>query len=316
MSLEQTALVLAGGSFVGRHLCRRLRARRLAVVGTGRGEDMGYCDIGDRQSVRELFIRVDAAYVFVCAAATAPAAAAEEMYRVHVTGTLNVLRAAVDYLPDAVLVFLGSAAEYGVVAPEYLPVSEDHPIQPASLFGASKAAQSQLALTAAVDWNLRVLVARPFNLLGPGLPEHYLAAALAARLRREGATGQPLAIRNADATRDFVDVRDAAEALAALIEKAVPRPGCPRVFNIAAQQETSVLDVARFLCELHGGRSALPVGSAGSRSGIWRSCGDATRLRQATGWRPAIDWRQSVRDMWEQASDPALWHDLPIVPQR
>ena len=261
---------------------------------------MGYCDIGDRQSVRELFSRVDAAYVFVCAAATAPAATAEELYRVHVTGTLNVLRAAVDYIPDTVLVLLGSAAEYGIVAPECLPVSEEQPLRPASLFGASKAAQSQLALAAASEWNLRVLLARPFNLLGPGLPEHYLAAALAARLLRDGATAQPLSIRNADATRDFVDVRDAADALVALIERAVPEPGKPRVFNIAAQQETSVLEVARFLCELHGKRSPLPVGSTGSRSGIHRSCGDATRLRQATGWRPGIEWRQSVREMWEQ----------------
>ncbi len=295
-----TALVLAGGSFVGRHLCRRLRDGGVTVVSTGRGNDVGYCDIGDKQNVQKVFRSVAADYLFQCAAATSPTATAEELERVHVTGTRNVLRAAAEYLPDAVLVFLGSAAEYGAVADESLPIREEQRNNPASHFGASKAAQTQLALTAAVDWNLRVLVARPFNLLGPGLPEHYLAAALAKRLLREGKTEQPLPVANADATRDFVDVSDAVEALVVMAEKAAPVKGKPGVFNIASQRETAVLDVARALCELHGGRSAVPVGTATSRSGIGRSCGDATRLRRATGWRPRIHWRQSLREMWEQ----------------
>jgi GDP-4-dehydro-6-deoxy-D-mannose reductase len=297
-----TALVLAGGSFVGRHLCRRLRDGGVTVVSTGRGEDVGYCDIGDKQSVHHLFGKVSANYVFQCAAATSPTASLEELERVHVTGTRNVLRAAVEYLPDAIFVFLGSAAEYGAVANECFPVNEDQPPKPASPFGASKAAQTQLALTAAVDCKLRVLVARPFNLLGSGLPEHYLAAALAKRLLEEGKSEQPLPVANADATRDFVDVRDAVEALVVMVENAAPAKGSPGVFNIASQRETSVLDVARTLCELDGGRTAVALGSSASRSGIGRSCGDATRLRRATGWRPRIHWRQSLSDMWKQMS--------------
>jgi GDP-4-dehydro-6-deoxy-D-mannose reductase len=299
MSHKPTALVLAGNSFVGRHLCRRLRDSGMAVVSTGRGEDMGYCDIGDRQSVRTVLENVAPDYVFQCAAATSPNATAQEMYGVHVTGTLNVLRAAAEFAPSAVLVFLGSAAEYGAVEDLYLPINEEHPKKPASPFGASKAAQTQWALTAAVEWQLRVIVARPFNLLGPGLPEHYLAAALATRLLREGATASPLPVANADATRDFVDVRDAAEALVAMTERAAPLPGKPCVFNIASGRETAVMDIARTLCELHGGRSAVPLGAAASRSQILRSCGDASRLRRATGWQPRVAWRQSLRDMWE-----------------
>jgi GDP-4-dehydro-6-deoxy-D-mannose reductase len=299
MSHRPTALVLAGGSFVGRHLCQRLRDGAIAVASTGRGEDMGYCDIGDRQSVRKLFDTVAADYVFQCAAATSPNATAEEMYRVHVTGTLNVLRAAADFTPNAVVVFLGSAAEYGIVEDNRLPIHEDQPIKPASLFGASKAAQTQWALAAAVEWKLRVLVARPFNLLGPGLPEQYLAAALAKRLLQEGTTVSLLPVANADATRDFVDVRDAVDALVVLTERAAPVAGSPRLFNIASGQETAVMDIARMLCELHGARSAVPIGVASSRSHIRRSCGDASRLRQATGWQPRVAWQQSVRELWD-----------------
>jgi GDP-4-dehydro-6-deoxy-D-mannose reductase len=299
MSHEPTALVFAGSSFVGRHLCARLRTGGATVVSTGRGEGAGYCDVSNPQSVRKLFGKVAPAFVFQCAAATSPDATAQEMYRVHVTGTLNVLRAAAECAPHAALVFLGSAAEYGVVEDLFLPVHEEYPNKPVSLFGASKAVQTQWALAAAAEWNLRVIVARPFNLLGPGLPEHYLAAALAKRLLQDGSTTAPLPVANADATRDFVDVRDAAEALAAMIERAAPAPGKPCVFNIASGRETAVLDIARALCELHGGRSAVALGAAASRSQIRRSCGDASRLRRSTGWQPRVEWRKSVRDLWE-----------------
>ena len=143
MSHKPTALVFAGSSFVGRHLCRRLHDGGMAVVSTGRGEDMGYCDIGDRQSVRNVLEKAAPDYVFQCAAATAPNATAQEMYGVHVTGALNVLRATAEFAPNAVLVFLGSAAEYGAVEDLYLPINEEHPKKPASPFGASKAAQTQ-----------------------------------------------------------------------------------------------------------------------------------------------------------------------------
>ena len=239
-------------------------------------------------------------YVFQCAAATSPNATAQEMYGVHVTGTLNVLRAAAEFVPNAVLVFLGSAAEYGAVEDLYLPINEEHPKKPASLFGASKAAQTQLAFAAAVEWSLRVLVARPFNLLGPGLPEHYLAAALAKRLRNEGAATQPLPVANADATRDFVDVRDVADALVALAEKAAPAAGkAVRLQHRLGRGDDRARNRPRPVRTARQPVSGGPLGSASSRSRIRRSCGDASRLRRATGWQPRIAWRQSLRDLWD-----------------
>jgi GDP-4-dehydro-6-deoxy-D-mannose reductase len=276
-----------------------LRAGGINVVSTGRGETLGYCDINDRQSVQNAIGAVGADYVFQCAAATRPTATAAEMYRIHVAGTLNVLGAAADFTPSAVLVFLGSAAEYGVVEDGDLPIREEQPTKPVSLFGASKSAQTQWALAAAAEWRLRVLVARPFNLLGPGLPERYLAAALAKRLLQEGSTTQPLPVANADATRDFVDVRDAVDALVALTEKAAPEPGKPCVYNIATGRETTVMELAHTLCALHGNRCPIHRGAASSRSHISRSCGDALRLRRVTGWQPHLDWRRSLQDLWE-----------------
>jgi GDP-4-dehydro-6-deoxy-D-mannose reductase len=299
MSRDTTALVIAGGSFIGRHLCRRLRDGGIAVRATGCGEELGYWDIGDPQRIRELLQRVEPDWVFQCAAATTPDASPEELSRVHVNGTLNVLRASAEIAPSAILVFLGSAAEYGAIDGNALPVNENHPMKPASLFGATKAAQTHLAFAAAAEWRLRVAVARPFNVLGPGLPEHYLAAALAKRLLSGGETSEPLGVLNAEATRDFVDVRDVAEALVGIVQRSAPAAGEPVLFNIASGVETPVVAIARELCALHGHRPAVAVGATESRSKICRSCGDASRLRRATGWRPRVGWRESLHDLWE-----------------
>ena len=150
------------------------------------------------------------------------------------------------------------------------------------------------------EHGLRVVVVRPFNLLGPGLGPHYLAAALCDRLRQAKAAGLsgPLSVVNGQATRDWVDVRDLADAVVRLALHAPPRPGRLGLYNVASGRETAVLTLADFLCRLAGDFHAVDLGRAGSRSDIDRSCGDATRLRTAIGWAPRIDWRQSLRDMW------------------
>jgi GDP-4-dehydro-6-deoxy-D-mannose reductase len=198
------------------------------------------------------------------------------------------------------VVLLGSAAEYGPVAPEALPVKEDHPAAPHSFFGASKLAQTQFGQAAAAEWNLSIVAARPFNVIGPGLPVQYFAASFAERLIQAKAAGTrgDMPVVNADTTRDFVDVRDVAEALVGLMTRAAPPRGTMALYNIASGCETPLRAIAERLCGLAGGFRAVDAGAGRSRSSISRSCGDASRLREAIGWSPQINWERSVADLW------------------
>jgi GDP-4-dehydro-6-deoxy-D-mannose reductase len=298
-----TVLVLAGNSFVGRHLCHALREKGLRVVATARGADgppgTERCDLTDRDRVEEVVAAVRPQGVFQCAGATG----AEDpglLYGLHVGGTLNVLAAVARHAPSAPVALLGSAAEYGPVAPEALPVKEDHPAAPRSFFGASKLAQTQAGQAAAAEWNLSVLVVRPFNVIGPGLPPQYFAASFAERLIRAKAAGTSgdVPVVNAEATRDFVDVRDVAEALVGLMTRAAPPAGTMALYNIASGCETPLQAVAEKLCRLAGGFRPVDAGAAQSRSGISRSCGDASRLREVIGWSPRVSWERSVEELW------------------
>ena len=295
------ALVIAGQSFVGRHLTAHLARRGIVCRATSRSLEIGYltCDLCRPAEVDALLQVVRPRWIFACAGATAQSSTAE-LHALHVTATETLLTAAARHVPDAVIVLFGSAAEYGPVAPEHLPIHEDIPARPQSSYGQSKLAQTQLAMRLAAEHNLRIHVVRPFNLIGPGLGRHYVAASLCDRLLRARQDGRELAlpIPNGQATRDWVDVRDAADAVVRLALDAPPEAGTVGLHNIATGQETRVLELAEHLCRLAGNFRAVDAGRAESRTDIDRSCGDAARLRAATEWRPCVPWQRSAAELW------------------
>src|SRR5689334_6965292 len=136
------ALVTGATGFVGPYLIDHLRASDDDVVGTDLEADVTDPS-GFRASVAHAkpdVIYHLAALSHVGTSWTAPA----EVFRVNTEGTLNVLLAALDAGVGRVLV-VGSAEQYGVVAPEQMPISEDHPMRPLTPYGASKAAAEMAA---------------------------------------------------------------------------------------------------------------------------------------------------------------------------
>ena len=304
------ALVFAGSSFVGQHLCQLFGKNSVEVIATARrprvssqGKKFLTCDLTSKESVRDVIEQTRPDWIIQCGAATA-SVSPRDHYAVHVTGALNVLEAAHEFVPDASIVLFGSAAEYGSVPPADLPVSESYACQPASFFGASKLAQTQLAQAAAATNSQRITLVRPFNIIGPGLPDHYFAAAVAKRLLQQKAdleaghtTNRTFEVHNPLATRDFIDVRDVASAVSFLLTEHPPTAGESSVFNIATGVETTILEVARYLGQLAGDLTPEPASQASSRGGITRSAGASDCLTEY-GWQPGVFWQKSISDLW------------------
>ena len=105
-------------------------------------------------------------------------------------------------------------------------------------------------------------------------------------------------------TRDFVDVRDVCDAVIRLVE--VAQPGEAGIYNIASGVEVKIRALAEHLTYIAGGPQVVDRGVTESRSHVERCCGDAARLRSATGWIPHITWQKSLVDMWSAVSLPEL----------
>jgi GDP-4-dehydro-6-deoxy-D-mannose reductase len=214
--------------------------------------------------------------------------------RVNVEGTRNVVDACVR-AGTARLVVVGSAEQYGAVAPEHLPITEDAPTAAITPYGESKIAAEELALAASGRNGLAVVCVRAFNHTGPGQAPSFLIPGLAARIAECERTGDDqIAVGNLDPVRDFTDVRDVVRAYRLLAEHG--RPGS--AYNVCSGRGVAVSELATRLVALAAGPVRLVVDPALVRPvDVPRLVGDPTRLFEATRWTPAISLDRTLADV-------------------
>lgn len=208
----------------------------------------------------------------------------------NLTATARLIEAAARLPHPVRLVVVSSAAIYAPMAEGLSAIREDHPMRPVSAYGDSKAAATRHALGEAGRLGLDLAVAVPFNVTGPGQPAHLVPHLFAAQLRAEPSG---FALSNAQAVRDWVDVRDVAAALLALGEPDGPRG----MFNLSTGVGHSLREVLEALCRVGGWQPAIREGVPHKPSGVSRSIGDPARLRAATGWVAQIPLQDGLRDM-------------------
>ncbi|MHB8440134.1 MAG: GDP-mannose 4,6-dehydratase [Acidimicrobiales bacterium] len=217
------------------------------------------------------------------------------VFRVNALGTLYVLEAARSQTPMPRVLLVSSAEVYGVVDPSQLPTAEDAPLAPVTPYAASKVAAEYLGRQVHAAHGLPVIVARPFNHVGPGQGPGFVVPSVAERLaevRRNG--GRTMALGNLTAKRDLTDVRDVVRAYRMLVERAVPGD----TYNVCSGRTVAVEDLARRMIELAGMDLELVTDPSLVRPVdvpvVW---GDAGKLRAVTGWQPEIDFDQTLRDV-------------------
>lgn len=140
----------------------------------------------------------------------------EGAYAVNVEATRHLLEAVQQSGYCTRVLLIGSAAEYGVVQPAENPIREDHALNPVSIYGLTKAWQTQLAGVYA-SRGVDVVVARVFNLDGPGLSERLFIGRLQKQID-EVLAGQKSVIELGPltATRDYVSTDEAADQMLAI----------------------------------------------------------------------------------------------------
>lgn len=292
------ALVTGAAGFAGTHLVAHLRACGDEVFVTDRrhgGPDL-LDGPGWRDHVAEL--RPDAVY-HLAAQASVPASWADPAttVRVNVEGTLHVLLACRDAAVGRVLM-VSSSDVYGQVPEASQPLRESAPLRPVTPYAASKAAAEQLAVQAHLGWGLDVVRVRPFNHLGPGQDDRFVAGALAARVvdaERPDGAGR-VAVGNLSAKRDFTDVRDVVRAY----RLALVGGEAGEVYHVCSGRAVAIAALAETMVRLAVRPVELVTDPALLRPvDVPLLVGDAGRLRAATGWAPEIPLEQTLCDLLE-----------------
>lgn len=290
------ALITGGLGFVGRHLANHLGAHGDDVTSLDRHSDPSI-DITDGPGTAAAIAdaRPDAVYHLAGWADVGGSwKDPRTVLRVNGEGTLNVLEACRAAGVRRVLA-VASADVYGVVTEAELPLDEHAPLRPTSPYAASKLAADALAQQAYLGHGLGVIRVRPFNHLGPGQAEQFVASALAARIARAERDGTDhITVGNLEARRDFTDVRDIVRAYRLLVERGVPG----EVYNVCSGRDLAIQDLADHLVRLaHRPIELRPDPALMRPADLPVLRGDASKLTAATGWVPEIPIEQTLADL-------------------
>ena len=290
-------LITGIGGFVGSRLARHLLERGDRVSGTYvdaapdlPGAALHPADLLDREALERAVATADPDVVVNLAGLSHIGESWKEKmpayFWVNVVGTENVLAAAA----GRKAIIVSSADVYGDVPEEHQPISESWPISPRSPYALTKAAAERFAFARGA------VVARSFNMIGPGQAPSFMLPSFASQLAAiaRGEQEPVLRVGNLSARRDFVHVDDGAAAYRLLAEKG--EPGA--VYNIASGQSFSIEEILQRLMKITGVAARIEIDPEKFREvDLPLLQGDASRLR-ALGWEPKRTVDHALAELW------------------
>jgi UDP-glucose 4-epimerase len=178
---------------------------------------MGRADIRDREEMLRVCEGMDA--IVHCAAQVSVERSMESPLHdmdLNVTGTVNLLKAAVDSKVRR-FVYISSAATYG--DPLYVPVDEEHPLAPKSFYGVGKVASEAYVRAFTASMGIEHVIIRPFNLYSPRADPRSPYSGVITKFSQWAKGGKALRIEgDGEQTRDFVHTVDAARFIRLALE--------------------------------------------------------------------------------------------------
>jgi len=204
-------------------------------------------------------------------------------YRTNALGTLNALEFC--RKSGARMIYL-SAYVYGF--PQYLPIDENHPVQPNNPYAHSKWCGEEICRFYSRYYRVRTSILRPSNLYGPGQAEHFLIPTIIDQFKN----GQEVVVRDGTPKRDFFHIRDFMEACGVILL----HPELDQTYNVAAGVSVSVAEIIGLISEISG------------KSVRWQDLGQvrpneipdtrmSSLLVQQGFWKPHISLEDGLRGL-------------------
>lgn len=301
-------LVVGGCGFIGSALVRELAdvgpVRVLDDLSTGalanvegvEGVDVVVGSMLDPSAVTEAIEGIDTIFHLACLGVRHSIHSPERNHEVNATGTLRLLEASRQVGIER-FVYTSTSEVYGTATS--VPMSEDHPTLPHTVYGGSKLAGEAYVRAYHRTYGLPTVVLRPFNAYGP-------------RSHHEGDSGEvipkflvramndlpPLVFGDGSQTRDFTYVTDTARGVAAA---AGPVGAVGRTINLGYGSETTIADLADAVLQVTGRTHLVPEHRPERPGDILRLLADSRLAADVLGWRPTVALEAGLRSLLD-------WH--------
>ena len=312
----KTALITGAEGFIGSHLTEMLVARGYKVkalsqyncfnnwgwlefinckdkieILTGDVRDPHYCK----------YITKDVDIIFHLAALIAipySYIAPDSYVDTNIKGTLNICQAAKEN-GNIRVIHTSTSEVYGTA--QYVPIDENHPMQPQSPYSATKIASDAMAMSFYNAFSLPVTIARPFNTYGP----RQSARAVIPTIITQIANGaKEIKLGDITPTRDFNYVEDTCRGLIALAQC---DESIGQTVNIGSNFEISISDTLNMIKEVMNSDVKFIVDEQRIRpekSEVFRLWCDNSKIEKLTGFKPEVDIRQGIQRTIDWITQP------------
>ena len=314
MTSRSTVLVTGGAGFIGSELVRQLAARGEQVLivdnlvnGTRANVEDVLSDrvrllVADIRSLdrfeREL-AGVRVVYHLACLGVRHSVHSPLENHDVNATATLNLL-AACRAAAVPRFVYVSSSEVYGTA--KWVPMTEDHPTFPCTVYGASKLAGECFTRAYHKTYGYPTVVVRPFNTYGPRSHHEGDSGEVIPKFMLRSLAGLPMVVfGDGTQTRDFTYVSDTAAGilLAGESENAVGD-----TINLGSGSEVTINELGGLVAAVTGGTAVLQHDQP--RPGdVLRLYADMSHARETLGFAPRVSLREGLDALlaWYRGQD-------------
>ncbi len=207
----------------------------------------------------------------------------------NIKGTLNILQAA--RLNKIKKIIHTSTSEvYG--SAQFVPITENHPLQGQSPYSASKIGADQMAWSFFTSFDLPVAIIRPFNTYGP---RQSLRAVIPTLITQIAKGNKKIRLGAITPTRDFNFVDDITEAFIKIAES---DNSIGQVMNAGSNFEISIGETARYIAELMDAKIEIISEEQRLRpekSEVNRLWADNSKIKKLTGWKPKFSGNEGFK---------------------
>ncbi len=305
----KNVLITGVNGFCGKHLVKRLLSEGFEQI---YGTDIApvpenpiglaayfSADISDEEQVSKMLRTFRPDYIFHLAGINQ--GTLQKIYSVNVLGSIHILENVRLFFPNTCVLMVGSAAEYGNVPIHAMPITELQACAPKGAYGISKYAATLAGLDYAHTYGLKVVVVRPFNIIGAGVPNSLVIGAILARIRHVLAAGEKnpaVNVGNLDTERDFISIDN---VLAAYI-KIIQAEHWGEIFNICSGTPRSIRSVLATLLSNSEKSIDLKVSPELIRSSdVLTSYGSFEKAQKEFGFNPKGSLDTALKESWDYA---------------
>jgi GDP-4-dehydro-6-deoxy-D-mannose reductase len=307
MSESSKEIVVTGiNGFVGEHLARHLKNDGYSVHGIGREltpqpnvapfvDTYSQADLLDKDSVKKVPVQSAKAIIHLAGlASVADSFNKPDLYKSgNAEMTANLLASAQDQGFNGRVVMVSTGALYDATQP--MPLGETSSTTESSPYAIGKLRAEQVAKQYRENGK-DIVIARPFNHIGPGQGKGFLVPDLYDQLRSVKEKGDSeILVGNLKTKRDYTDVRD---IVAAYVKLATAEKLEHDIYNIASGASYTGLEILDLLKKAAKLDSITPIidESRVRPTDAMEITGNSGRLQTEVDWKPQSSVKQAIED--------------------